>query len=142
MVAKFRFVGFQDHYEVPDPKDLVELQVDIECSVDEVKAFSLIGEVRYLNLWFYEIQEFDSKPGGKIRFIDSKGKVANAICISYRPGKEVSILADECGELVAQIHRNDEKVSIRIQLKSVDEDRGSKEALFNSFVTRLRELTW
>jgi len=142
MVSKFRFVGFQDHYEVPDPKDIVELQVEIECEIDESKAFSLIGEVRYLNLWFYEIQEFDSKPGGKIRLIDSKGKMADAVCIAYRPGKEIAILADECGEMVAQVIRKDEKVSIRIHLKSVDEDRESKEALFNSFVTRLRELTW
>jgi hypothetical protein len=138
LVAKRRFVGFQDHYEVPDPRGLVDLQVDIECGLDEVKAFSLIGEAQYLTHWFCETKSLVSKPGGKVSFVNQSGELFEGVCTSYRPGKEISILSDEFGEFHGQILHVGNQIILRIRLKSIDDNPEAKSTLFKSLIERLR----
>jgi len=141
-MSRINFVGFQEHFEIPEDSELVDMRVDIECDFDERDAFSLIGEARYLSQWFYTITSFESKPGGKLFFQDHNGSPAQGICTSYRPGKEISLLSDEFGEFIGRVQRVDEKVVIKLQLKSFEKDQEAKRALYGSFVKRLRELTW
>jgi hypothetical protein len=141
-MSRVNFVGFQEHFEVPEDSQLVDLRIDIECDFDEQKAFSLIGEARYLSKWFYEITSFQSKPGGKIQFIDHTGSSFQGICTSYTPGREISLLSDQFGEFIGRVTRVDAKVIIKLHIKCFAQDYEAKRALFSSFAQRLKELTW
>ena len=141
-MSRVNFVGFQDHFELPENSELVDLRIDIECDFDEQKAFSLIGEANYLSQWFYEITSFQSKPGGKLHFIDKAGASVQGICTSYTPGREISLLAEEFGEFIGRVQRVDSKVVIKVQIKCFAQEYEAKRALFSTFAQRLKELTW
>jgi hypothetical protein len=141
-MSRIHFVGFQEHFEIPEDSELVEMRVEIECDFDEKEAFSLIGEAQYLSQWFYVIDSFESKPGGKLIFRDHNDVLAKGICTSYRPGKEVSLLSDEFGEFVGRVHRINERVWITLHLKSFEKDQAAKRFLYENFASRLRELSW
>ncbi len=141
-MSRVNFVGFQEHFELPEDSQLVDLRIDIECDFDEEKAFSLIGEARYLSQWFYEITSFQSKPGGKLHFIDQAGLPAQGICTSYTPGREISLLSEQFGEFIGRVTRVDAKVVIKLHIKCFAQEYEAKRELFSSFAQRLKELTW
>lgn len=135
-------MGFQEHYEIPSDSELVEVKVEIECELSQEAAFSLIGEAKYLSEWFYKIVSLDSKPGGKIKFLDSDEKFFDGLCTSYRPGKEISMLSGEFGEFTGVVRQLDGKVQLQIQLKSYETDPEAKLKAFNTCIHRLQELAW
>ena len=105
-MAKFKFVGFQEHVEVPEGYELLEIKEKIQCTLNRDAVFSLLSEPEKISLWLYQVLSFESKSSGKLSYISSEGVQSEAICLAYDSGKEISFLADKFGEFTAKIKGN------------------------------------
>lgn len=138
-MAKINFVGFQEHVEIPENHELLEIREDIIYKLTRDQVFSLVSEPSQLSKWFYPVVSLDSKPGGKVEFLTSSGEKAEALCTSFIGGKEISLLSNQFGEFSAKIiGRKNSKLSLRFRILT-EEPEVINEAL-TTFVGNLREI--
>lgn len=140
-MVNIKFVGFQEHVEIPDTFELLDLREEISCKLNSDHVFSLLSEPPMLSMWFYKVTSIDSKPGGKVKFLTDSGDEAEAICTSFSSGKEIAFLSNLFGEFSARIvnKKNDLKLHVRFKILT-DNSSGMTETL-NTFIHNLREIT-
>ncbi len=138
-MAKFKFVGFQEHVEVPEGFELLEIKEEIQCTLHRDDVFSLLSEPAKLSLWFYQVLSLESKSSGKITFLSSDGVKSEGICLAYDSGKEISFLADRFGEFAAKIKGSKNSVlSVKFRILTNDPKSMSEELLV--LMSNLRKL--
>jgi hypothetical protein len=103
-MAKINFVGFQEHVEIPEGFELLEIKDEIQSSLSRDELFSYLSEPAKISEWFYQVLSLESKSSGKGSYISSNGATSQAICIAYDGGREISLLADEFGEFTGRVH--------------------------------------
>lgn len=138
-MAKFKFVGFQEHVEIPEGFKLLEVKEEIQCTLNRDAVFSLLSEPEKISLWFYQVLSFESKSSGKLLYVSSEGVKSEAICLAYDSGKEISFLADKFGEFTAKIKGNKDCV-LTIKFRILTNEPGSIEDELRVLVDNLRKL--
>jgi len=130
-MAKYKFVGFQEHVEVPEGFNRLEVSAEIDCG--KLDPFALLSQPAELSKWFYEIESLDAKPSGVIKFAND---AYSGICISADLGKEITLVSDLFGELSANVKGSNLKIVFRI----LTDAEAEKRAEFESMINTLKEL--
>ena len=130
-MAKYKFVGFQEHIEIPDGFEKLEVSAEIDCGKHD--PFTLVSQPLELSKWFYEIESLDAKPSGVILFRNTE---YSGICISADLGKELTLVSDHFGEFKANVKDRVLSLTFRILTDSSD----SKRKEFESMINSLKEL--
>jgi len=140
-MANIKFVGFQEHFEIPETLELVEFQEVISCKLDRDQVFSLLSEPPLLSKWFYEIVSINSKPGGKVQFITDSGEKAEAICTSFILGKEISLVSSLFGDFSARIENKKGNLNLHVGFKIFTANPSGMKETFRTFIHNLSEIS-
>ena len=139
-MAKVSFVGFQEKVEIPEGFELLEVSDEIPTNLHKDQLFSLLSEPIKISEWFYKVHTFDSRPGGKVDFLDLNGAAAQAVCTSFVLGKEISLVADLFGNFKAKVVKGKESNFLNLHFSILTNDAQSKSEELLTLVNRLREL--
>ena len=139
-MAKVSFVGFQEKVEIPEGFELLEITEEIPTAVDKDRLFSLLSEPDQISTWFYQVNSLDSRPGGKVNFINASGASAQAVCTSFLLGKEVSLIADDFGNFNAKVVKGKSENSLQLQFSLLTDQGEAKSAEILTLIDRLRAL--
>lgn len=126
-MAKYKFVGFQEHVEIPKGFEKIEISEEITFSVQDV--FSYLSNPALLSKWFYPIKSLDAKASGKIEFEDSK---IEGICVAADLGRAITLLSDQFGEFSAHIKGYTLNISFKILTDNPEEKKSEISSLINS----------
>lgn len=126
-MSKFKFVGFQEHVEIPDGYRKIEISEEIIFSSPDV--FRHLSDPILLSKWFYPIESLDLKAGGKIEFKDAK---IEGICVAADLGRAITFLSDQFGEFSAQIKNSTLSISFKILTDSPEAKKSEISSLINS----------
>jgi hypothetical protein len=139
-MSKPSFVGYQEKVEIPQGYELIEIKKVIESQLSKDQLFAYLSDQELLSRWFYRISKFNSRPGGKVLFIDEEGIEHEAICTSIVFGREISFLADLFGNFQATVSTIPSGGSITISFKILTDLTVAKAELINSTIEKLRLL--
>lgn len=126
-MAKYKFVGFQEHVEIPEGFEKLEVSAEIDCGV--LDPFTLVSQPSELSKWFYAIDALDAKPSGVVIFRNSE---YSGICISADLGKELTLVSDLFGEFKSTVKGQVLTINFRILTDSSDTKRKEFETMINS----------
>jgi len=130
-MAKYNFVGFQEHVEIPKGFEKLEISEKMQFSVSDV--YEYLSNPAFLSKWFYPIKSLDAKASGKIEFEDSK---IEGICVAADLGRAITLLSDQFGEFSAHIKGPTLNISFKI-LTDNPEDKWSE---ISSLINSLKKL--
>lgn len=130
-MAKYKFVGFQDHVEIPEGFEKLEFTEEIQFSVSDVYGY--LSNPALLSKWFYPVKSLDAKPSGKIEFEDTN---IEGICVAADLGRDITLLSDQFGEFSAQVKGSNLSISFKILTDNVE----TKRAEFVTHINSLKEL--
>ena len=126
-MAKYKFVGFQEHVEIPE--GFVKLEVTAEINCGDHDPFTLVSQPNEFSKWFYEIELLDAKPSGIVKFKDIN---ATGICISADLGREITLVSDQFGEFKASVKGQVLILNFRILTDAQEIKRHEFESKINS----------
>lgn len=129
-MAKYKFVGFQEHVEIPKGFEKLEISELIDFSVSDI--YSYLSDPVLISKWFYPIKSLDAKASGKIEFEDSK---IEGICVAADLGRTITLLSDQFGEFSAQIKGS----ALSICFKILTDEPDAKRNEFSSLINSLKE---
>lgn len=139
-MAKFKFVGFQEHVEIPEGYQPLELIEVIPSSLDKDSLFRYISVPEKISQWFYEVTEIDTRPGGKVQCIDRDGQPFEGRCTAIALGREISLLADPFGQMSAKVISIDSGAALEIRFHNLTDDEKTLTAQYKEFLERLQVL--
>ncbi|MFM6941242.1 MAG: hypothetical protein ACKOXI_04625 [Candidatus Planktophila sp.] len=121
-MAKVTFVGFQEKVEIPAGFQLLQINESIQSAKSRDDLFSLISDSQKLSLWLFDVESFDSRPGGKLLFTNA----SQATCTSFLLGKEVSLISEYFGNFTGKVVKGKTENSIHIKFEILTDDVESK----------------
>lgn len=130
-MAKFKFVGYQEHVEIPEGFEKLELSAVVECG--DIDPFSLVSQPAELSKWFYPIIHLDAKASGKITFADAS---IDGLCVASDLGKSITLVSTEFGELSATIKGK----LLHIDYQVLTDNAALRKSKFDSQINLLTEL--
>jgi hypothetical protein len=137
-MAKFKFVGFQEHVEIPEGFELLEVQETLQSSHNRDSLFLLVGTPAGLSKWFYTVHQLDSRPGGKVSFEDHSGKTFEGRCTAVTMGREISLLADPFGQINIRISAVESGTQVDVAFAILTNQRAEMSALYQLFINSLK----
>jgi uncharacterized protein YndB with AHSA1/START domain len=137
-MAKFKFVGFQEHVEIPEGYELLKVSEIIESGESRESLFMLIGTPAGLSQWFYKVNELDSRPGGKVSFDDKAENKFEGRCTAITMGREISLLADPFGQLNIKISSTSSGSQLEITFAILTDRKEEMHALYIEFINALK----
>ncbi len=126
-MAKYKFVGFQEHVEIPKGFEKIEISEKMQFSVSDV--YEYLSKPTLLSKWFYPIKSLDAKASGKIVFEDLNFE---GICVAADLGRAITLLSDQFGEFSAHIKGSTLFITFRILTDSPEAKRSEISTLINS----------
>lgn len=138
-MAKVSFVGFQEKVEIPEGFELLLIDEEIGTNADKDRLFSLLSEPEQISSWFYKVTAFDSRPGGKLDFVNAAGASDQAVCTSFVLGKEVSFVADAFGNFSARVIKGKSENSIQLRFSLLTDQGKAKSKEILGLIDRLRQ---
>lgn len=138
-MAKINFVGFQEHVEIPEGYELLEINEEIPSNLGRDDVFSFLSEPEKISGWFYQVLSLESKSSGKVTFLTLEGVKSEAICIAYDGGRELSLLSEKFGEFTAKV-KGSKNCSLSIKFRILTNDPNPIRTELLLLITKLREL--
>jgi hypothetical protein len=138
-MSKPTFVGFQENFEIPEGYGTHTFKAEFSSALDKDQLFSLLSEAQLMSKWFYQIISFDSKPSGKINYLDKNGTKAEAICTSFILGKEVSFISKDFGSFTGKVNKGKEKNSITLTFTIITDKPVEKKEDIEKIFARMKE---
>lgn len=129
-MAKFKFVGSQEHIEIPEGHERVDFHEEFTYTLNDVGLFALLNEPKEISKWLAPIEKLDGAPGGKIEFADG----SEGVCVSFIPGKEVSLLSDHFGLCEMRILKD--RLLIDFKILTNDPDQAAENFMHCAEVLR------
>lgn len=133
-MAKVTFVGFQEKIEIPEGFQLLKIEESIKSLKSRDELYSLLTEPPLISRWLFDVQSFDSRPGGKLIFSDG----SEAICTSFVLGKEVSLIADSFGNFTAKVVKKKEENSLHLKFAILIDEVEQKTKEIIAIIDRLK----
>jgi uncharacterized protein YndB with AHSA1/START domain len=137
-MAKFKFVGFQEHVEIPEGYELLEVQESLHTNLDRDALFILIGTPSGLSQWFYKIHKLDARPGGKFLFEERDGQSSEGRCTAVSMGREISLLADSFGQVNMRITSSQSGLQADIAFAILTDKKAEMSSLYQLLIDRLK----
>lgn len=137
-MGKFKFVGFQENVEIPKGYELLEVSETIFSSQGRDELFILVGTPSGLSRWFYQVDQLDSRPGGKVFFQDQLKNKLEGRCTAITMGREVSLLADSFGQVFLKVSSTGGKSQVDISFAILTDRREEMGSLYLSFINQLK----
>ena len=137
-MAKFKFVGFQEHVEIPEGYELLEVQESLHTNLDRDALFILIGTPSGLSQWFYKIHKLDARPGGKFSFEERDGQSSEGRCTAVSMGREISLLADSFGQVNMRITSSQSGLLADIAFAILTDKKAEMSSLYQLLIDRLK----
>ena len=137
-MAKFKFVGFQEHVEIPEGYELLEVQESLHTNLDRDALFILIGTPSGLSQWFYKIHKLDARPGGKFSFEERDGQSSEGRCTAVSMGREISLLADSFGQVNIRITSSQSGLLADIAFAILTDKKAEMSSLYQLLIDRLK----
>ena len=134
-MAKDSFVGFQEKVEIPEEFQLLEIEELLPSSKNIEALFLLISDPTQISLWLEEVQSFDSRPGGKLLFLNG----TQAICTTFNLGKEISFISDYFGNFSAKVIKEKNGRALLVKFALLTDIGEKKSEDFLSIISRLQE---
>jgi uncharacterized protein YndB with AHSA1/START domain len=138
-MAKFKFVGFQEHVEIPDGYELLEVQESIHSNLNRDALFILIGTPNGLSQWFYKVHKLDARPGGKFSFEERDGESSEGRCTAVTMGREISLLADSFGQVNLKITSSQTGLQVEIAFAILTDKKAEMSSLYQLLINQLKE---
>lgn len=137
-MAKFKFVGFQEHVEIPEGFELLEIQESIQSNLSKDSLFILIGTPAGLSQWFYKVHNLDTRPGGKFSFDDIDGQSCEGRCTAVTMGREISLLGDAFGQVNIKLSANSTGAQIDIAFAILTDKKGEMTTRYQLLINQLK----
>jgi hypothetical protein len=137
-MAKFKFVGFQEHVEIPEGYELLKVSQTIESGDSRESLFLLVGTPTGLSKWFYKVNELDTRPGGKVSFDDTAANKFEGRCTAITMGREISLLADPFGQLNIKLSSIDSRSQLEITFAILTDRKEEMQSLYIEFINALK----
>lgn len=137
-MAKFKFVGFQEHVEIPEGYELLKVSETIESGESRDSLFLLVGTPTGLSKWFYKVNELDSRPGGKVSFEDKAANNFEGRCTAITMGREISLLADPFGQLNIKLSATSSGSQLEITFAILTDRKEEMHSIFIEFINALK----
>lgn len=138
-MSKYKFVGFQEHIEIPEGFEPLNIHHEIISGINKGDAFAFLCVPSKLSEWFFVTEKFDSKTGGKITFQTPLGEDI-AVCTGFVLEQSVALVSDLFGNLLAQVEKADGGSKIILDFKLLTDDSAAKIELIEPRIQALREL--
>jgi hypothetical protein len=136
-MAGFKFVGFQEHVEIPEGFSQILLQEEIQSSLSKEATFSMLSEPQLISSWFVNVSSLQSKQGGKFSFTSDKGS-GEGVCLAAVMGREIALLADEFGEFRAKVNQSGDDVNVSVTFKILTDAPDAKRVQLESYISNLK----
>ena len=104
-MSKFKFVGFQEHVEIPAGYELLSVTEELSSHLDRDQLFLYFSDISKISQWLVEFHNLDLRPGGKCLFNNGEGEPVKATCISINLGRDIAILSDLFGQLNVEVEK-------------------------------------
>ena len=138
-MSKYKFVGFQEHIEIPEGFEPLNIHHEITSSLSKGDAFAYLCVPAKLSQWFFTNEKFESKTGGKITFQTPVGEDI-AVCTGFVIQQSVALVSDLFGNLLATVEKAPEGSKIILDFKLLTDNSAEKIALIEPRIEALREL--
>jgi hypothetical protein len=137
-MAGFKFVGFQEHVEIPAGFQLLQIQENVISQLDKDQTFALLSQPELMSSWFLNITSLVTKQGGKVTFRNSQGVMCEGICTAVAMGKEIALLSDEFGQFTAKVTSKGNATSVNIQFAILTDSLEIKESQLRGYIENLK----
>lgn len=138
-MSKYKFVGFQEHIEIPEGFEPLNIHHEITSGLRKGDAFAYLCVPAKLSQWFFATDKFESKTGGKITFQTPVGEDI-AVCTGFVIEQSVALVSDLFGNLLASVEKAPEGSKIILDFKLLTDSSAEKIALIEPRIEALREL--
>lgn len=138
-MAGFKFVGFQEHVEIPADHSQISVQEEINSSLGKDATFSMLSEPQLISSWFVNVSSLQSKQGGKLIFTSDKGS-GEGVCLSAVMGREIALLADEFGEFRAKVNQSGDEVTVSVAFNILTDVPDVKRVQLENYISNLKEV--
>ena len=139
-MAKVSFVGFQEKVEIPEGFQLLKIDEELSTKKDRDSIYLLLSDPQQISQWFYQVQSFDSRPGGKFVFINGANESEEATCTSFVLGKEISLISQSLGNISAKIVKGKSENSIHLSFSILTDKSDIKSKEILELLQRLQRL--
>lgn len=138
-MSKYKFVGFQEHIDIPEGFEPLNIHHEINSSLSKSDAFAYLCVPEKLSEWFFTTDKFELKTGGKVVFRTSSGEDV-AVCTGFVIEQHVALVSDFFGNLLAKVEKNSNGSVIILDFNILTDNPVEKISLIEPRIDALREL--
>jgi len=120
------FVGFASSPKQPAGSALLQEQLALSSELDPAKIFQLFTTEAGLGSWLGQIEKYDLRQGGRIKFIASD-RLLGASFTSISIPRQIVLVCENLGELDFQfkVSKSSTEVLLRVSRSALPDDRES-----------------
>lgn len=117
------FVGFASSPKQPAGSELLQEQFALSSNIDPAKIFQLFTTEQGLGSWLGNIQKYDLRQGGRIKFT-AEDRLLGASFTSINIPRQIVLVCENLGELDFQfkVTRSGTEVNLKISRSALPEE--------------------
>ena len=138
-MTKYKFVGFQEHIDIPDGFEPLNIHHEISSGLSKSDVFAYLCVPEKLSQWFFATDKFELKTSGKVIFRTPFGD-DEAVCTGFVLEQHVALVSDFFGNLLAKVEKNSNGSTIILDFNILTDNSAEKISLIEPRIEALREL--
>ena len=137
-MAGFKFVGFQEHVEIPEGHSQLAIRQEIKSSLNQDETFSMLSQPELISSWFVNVISLQTKQGGKLVFKSGANEQEEGVCLSAVMGREIALLSNGFGEFRAKLRLSSDEVFVVVDFKILTDAPAQKKVQLESYISNLK----